>query len=121
MSTLDSQNLFGSGPHAFQAGSWQRQIDRRGFAGLDGELILDQGLRSRTITQTGRLQAATAGQLTTILAKIDALVDGQLHTLVDNHAQTYERVFVEHFEPTTPARTGRGIWCDYTLRYRQLP
>jgi len=121
MSALDGQDLFGSGPHAFQAGSWQRQTDRRGFAGLDGELVLDQGLRSRTITQTGRLQAATAGELTTIVAQIDAFVDGQLHTLVDNLARTHERVFVERFEPTTPARTGRGIWCDYVLQYRQLP
>ncbi|GAH00463.1 unnamed protein product [marine sediment metagenome] len=57
----------------------------------------------------------------TLISQIEALLDGSLHTLVDNHAQTYANVLVEHFEPTTPIRSGRGLWCEYFIRYRQLP
>lgn len=55
MSTLDGQDLFGSGPHRIRAGSWRRRVDRRAFPGLDGELILDMGMRSRNTLQEGRL------------------------------------------------------------------
>ena len=109
MSSLDSQNIFGSGPHSIQPGSWQRAQDRRGFAGLDGELILDMGLRSRTISQTGRLQSDSAAQLQELLSQIEAVMDGQPHTLVGNHGNTYESVILEHFLLTTPLKRGRGF------------
>ena len=121
MSTLDGQDLFGSGPHAVQTGSWRRSLERRSFAGLDGELVLDLGMRSREIVHQGRLQAATSEDLDTLIVQIEGFIDGKFHTLVDNHARVYERVFIEHFEPTTPLQQGRAFWCEYTLRYRQLP
>jgi len=120
VSTLDGQNIFNSGPHTIRLGSWQRQLDRRGFAGLDGELIVDMGLRSRQIIQEGRLQAVSAAALHTLISQIEARADAQAHTLVDNHGQVFDRVLIEHFELTSPARRGRGFWSDYTLRYRQL-
>lgn len=122
MSSLDGLDLFGSGPHAIRPGPWERAVERRSFAGLDGEVILDMGLRSRVITQTGRLQAASAQALQEALAGIESLVDGRVHSLTDNHGQSYLKVLVEYFEPTTPLQRGvRGFWCDYAIRYRQLP
>jgi hypothetical protein len=121
MSTLDALDLFGSGPCAFRAGPWERATVRRGFAGLDGELVLDLGLRSRAIVQTGRLQAATSQAMAAIIRSIESTADGRCHSLVDNHGQVYPRVIVEEFQPTTPTSRGRGFWCDYTIRYRQLP
>ena len=121
MSTLDGNDLFGSGPHAIRPGAWERAVARRGFPGADGELVLDMGLRSRAIEQTGRLQAETAGQLHAALAAVEAYDDGRLHTLIDSTGQTYANVLIERFEPSTPLRRGRGFFCEYALRYRQLP
>ena len=85
MSSYAGQNLFGSGPHAFRFGPWQRSVQRRGFAGVNGELVLDLGLRSRQIFQTGRLQADSASGLNGLLDAINARGDGAEHVLVDNH------------------------------------
>ncbi|HAU38849.1 MAG TPA: hypothetical protein DCX07_14175 [Phycisphaerales bacterium] len=121
MSTLDGNNLFGSGPHEIRPESWQRAVMRRAFAGLDGELALDLGLRSRRIVQTGRLQATGSDVLNLLLAQIEGLLDGQLHTLVDSYGRVYARVLVEEFAPASAIRRGRGFWCDYRIVYRQLP
>lgn len=121
MSAVDGMDIFGSGPHAFVPGPWERSLDRRGFSGVDGELVLDQGLRSRVITQTGRLTAGSAEDMAAIRTQIESFADGRLHMLEDNHGQTYARVILEAFEAQTPIRLGRGFWCDYIVRYRQLP
>ena len=121
MSSLGGQNLFGSGPHTIRPGSWQRSVQHRGFAGVNGELVLDMGLRSRLVLQDGRLQAASASALNTLISQIEQFVDGELHTLIDNYSHSYSPVFVEHFEPTTPIQRGRAFWCEYAIRYRQLP
>lgn len=121
MSTLDGIDLFSSGPHSIRPPAWTRQLERRNFPGISGELILDMGLRSRTIVQQGRLQATTAADLADIIARIQSLLDGQEHVLVDNHNLTYPRVLLERFEPSSELQHGRGFWCDYTLHYRQLP
>jgi len=120
MSTLDQQDLFGSGPHTILVGSVQRQLARRGFAGLNGEMILDMGLRTREITQRGRLQAQSAASLADLMANIEAVLDGGLHDLTDNHGRTHANVLVEQFQPETPLRRGRNYWCEYTIRYRQM-
>ena len=121
MSSLDNQDIFGSGPHTIRPGAPRRELDRRSFAGVDGELILDMGLRGREIIQQGRLQAGTFNDLNTQISEIEQLLDGQLHTLTDNYGKAYSHVIVEHFEPSTPVRKGRDFWCEYTIRYRQLP
>ena len=120
MSSLDQQDLFASGPHTIMVGSPQRQLARRGFAGLDGEMILDMGLRTRQITQRGRLQAQSAASLATLIANIEAVLDGRLHDLTDNHSRQHTNVLVEEFQPGTPIQRGRGYWCEYTIRYRQM-
>jgi len=121
MSTLDGQDLFASGPHEVRVASPQREAIRRGFPGLDGELHLDLGERGRAITQTGRLSAESACDLQTLLEQISAFVDGNSHTLIDTHGRTHANVLLETFEPTTPIRSSRGVWCDYQIHYRQLP
>ncbi len=121
MSTFDGNDLFGSGPHTFKVGSWTRQQQRRGFAGLDGELVIDHGRRSRQIVQTGRLQAASATQLAALVDAIETCSDGYAYTLVDNHSRELDNVLLEQFELSTPVRLGRAAWCDYTITYRQLP
>jgi len=121
MSTLDGLDLFSTGPHSIRPESWERAIVRRGFPGLDGELLLDLGLRSRTIAQTGRLQGESAAALQAAISRIESFLDGRLHVLVGSLGRTFSPVVVEHFEATTPPQVGRGHWCDYVIRYRQLP
>jgi len=120
MSSLDQHDIFGSGPHTIRVQSPQRQLDHRTFSGLDGELVLDMGLRGRQIAQHGRLSAATASLLDDLLIAIEATVDGQPHTLVDNYGRQYHNLVVEDFQPTTPVQHGRSFWCDYSINYRQL-
>ena len=121
MSSYAGQDLFGSGPHAFRFGPWQRSVQRRGFAGVNGELVLDLGLRSRQIFQTGRLETDSAGGLNSLLEAINAQGDGAEHALVDNHGQSHPHVILERFEITSPLRRGRRFHCDYKVDYRELP
>ncbi|MBS3734480.1 MAG: hypothetical protein KGY99_06085 [Phycisphaerae bacterium] len=121
MTTLDGDTLFASGPHAVRVPSWPRRQQRRALSGLDGELVLDMGLRSRELVQTGRLAAATAEDIRIRIDAIVARIDGRTHTLTDALGRTFSRVLVESFEPSAPVRRGRAFWCDYTLTYRQLP
>ncbi len=121
MSLLDGENLFDSGPHTILPGSWRRATDRRAFAGLGGEIIIDMGLRSRLIRQQGRLQGESAQALIATISQIEARMDGLLHTLSDDYDTVYYPVVVEMFRPSAPIRHGRGFWCNYHMRYRQLP
>jgi len=121
MSSYAGSDLFGSGPHGFRLGPWQRSTQRRGFAGVDGELVLDLGRRSRRISQAGRLEADSAAELHALLAAVGALDDGCEHTLVDNHGQSFPRTAIERFETTSPLQRGRRFHCDYEIDYRQLP
>lgn len=121
MTRLDDQPLFDSGPSTLCPGPWTRQAVRRGLPGLDGELVLDLGLRSRTLQQTGRLESATAAGLHAQIEAIEARLDGQPHTLTDAHGRLFDRILLERFELTGPVRLGRSFWCDYRITYRQLP
>ncbi len=121
MSSYAGQDLFGSGPHRFQFGAWQRRLQPRGFAGINGEQVLDLGIRSRRIFQAGRLQADTPQNLKGLLDAINSRSDASEHTLVDNHGLSFSRVILERFETTTPMQQGRGLYCDYEVEYRQLP
>ncbi len=121
MSSFAGENLFASGPHAFGFEPWERTTQRRGFAGVNGEIVLDMGLRSRQITQTGRLRANSAADLHELLDDINARCDGAEHVLVDNYGQSYSRVILERFGTTTGLRHSRGFYCDYEIEYRQLP
>ncbi|MGC9455372.1 MAG: hypothetical protein ACP5HU_10985 [Phycisphaerae bacterium] len=121
MSSFAGKNPFASGPHSIRPGSWRRSQVRRGFAELDGELVIDNGLRGRCIEQTGRLVASSASQLHALIGEIEELIDGRTHTLIDNHGHVYSNVMLESFEPRTPLRKGRSYWCDYVARYLQLP
>ena len=121
MSTLDGVDIFGSGPHDLKTLAWERSQVRRGFAGVDGEMVVDMGARGRRIVQTGRLQAPTAAALAVIIAAAEALQDGRLHKLTDNLGRVFAHVLVEGFELAGPPKCGRGFWCDYIVNYLQLP
>lgn len=121
MSSLDGQSLFSSGPHDFRCDGWKREIVAKAFPGLSGALLIDHGRRGRAIHQTGRLQSPDRETVLALIAAIESFEGGSPHTLVDNHGRAFGNVLMEHFEQITPIRKGRGYWCDYAIRYRQLP
>ncbi len=121
MTTLDGQDVFSTGPNELVPGGQTRETVRRSFPGIDGELVLDFGLRPQRVTQTGRLQADSASELYAQIAQIEELIDGAAHRLVDNHGQTFQKVLIESFRLTSPIRKARGFWCEYEIEYRQLP
>lgn len=120
-SSFAGADLFSSGPHEFRPLAWSRGVQRRSFAGVDGELVLDLGIRSREVLQTGRLHADSDAALTALIAAIEAAADGQPHALADNRGQTYPRAILERFQLAGPRRQSRGVVCDYEITYRQLP
>jgi hypothetical protein len=117
---IDGNDIFSAGACRLSVGSWNREQIRRPLSGLDGELVIDQGLRSRTLTVTGRLTGATASLVASAAEAIAQLCDGQSHTLTDNNGRVFERVLVEAFEPGV-IQLGRAWCCDFTLELRQLP
>ena len=121
MTTYGGTPLFSSGPCDLTPGAWPRQVQRRGLAGTDGELLLDGGRRSRTLVQTGRLQAPTAQELRALVDAVEAAADATPRTLVGPLGNSYDNCVLETIEITDGPRTGRGIWCDYRITYRQLP
>jgi phage protein U len=112
--------LFASGPAELRPLSVQRHVDRRRLAGLDGELVLDMGRGSRSIVQTGRLQADTMAELQMQIDAIELLADGQARSLVAPSGRTYGECVLEEFELTRSPRLGRGAWCEYRILYREL-
>jgi hypothetical protein len=113
--------LFASGPSEIEVGAWERNLVRRSFAGVGGELVLDLGRRSRLLTQSGRLQAASAAALADLITAIEGKADEQTHTLVDACGQTYPNVILERFAPEGAIEQNRDVLCDYRLTWRQLP
>lgn len=118
---LDGETLFDSGPHTLTAGPWQRELQRRAFNGLDGELTLDLGRRGRSMKQAGRLSADSVEALQALIDAIEAFNDGRPHTLIDPNGREQPRVLITRFALTTPVNAGRLAWCDYTLDYQQSP
>lgn len=121
MILLDSLNLFSSGPCALRVNPWPRAVESRAIPGLDGEILLAMGRRSRTLRQTGRLQAESMTQLQDLIDAIADRQDSELHILTDSVGRAYLNLWLESFDLNTPLLHGRQYYCDYEILYRQLP
>lgn len=121
-STVDEEELFASGPSGLLVGSWTRRLLRRELPGLDGEVVVDLGLRGRPLTQIGRLSAHSPLAFHSMLESIARFQDGRPHSLLDRHNTFYRNVLMLSFELTTPVTAGPdGLWADYRIEYLQLP
>lgn len=117
---FDSQAIFGAGRHLLQPGSWRRESTDRGFAGLDGMMSVDLGLRERKLKQRGFLSAASIAGLMQLMANISAYIDGQGYTLLDQHGITYANVRMDSFRLLNPIAVGNQSQCEYEITYTQL-
>ena len=117
--TFDGQDFFIDGRHVVLPLSWRRDTVDKGFAGLDGVLSVDLGLRERKIKQTGRLTAKSVESLIALTQEIMDYIDGQGYTLVGHNNVSYENVRMDSFTPGE-ITVGNQACCEYEINYTQL-
>jgi hypothetical protein len=99
--------------------TFKRSIVQRTAAGLDGQLAVDTGLRSRKLVQTGQLRAKSQTELQRQIDSINSLIDGQLHTLKCPNGRVFENLLIETFETETILKGGAYVSCEYRITYVQ--
>jgi len=117
--TFDDQDFFIDGRHVVLPLSRRRATLDKGFAGLDGVLSVDLGLRERKIKQSGRLTAKSAEALIALIGRIMDYIDGQCYTLVARNDVSYENVRMDSFAPGE-ITVGNQAYCEYEIIYTQL-
>jgi len=117
---FDDRKLFGSGQHTVQALSWRRESMERGFAGLDGVVSVDLGLRGRKLKQYGYLTAGSITSLIGLIEEISAYINGQAYDLVDQNGVSYPNVRMDSFTLLGPITGGNQACCEYEIVYTQL-
>lgn len=101
-------------------GSWERGSVERSAAGVDGVVSVDLGLRRREIVQRGLIWAFTNEQLRSKFDTIRMLMDGGTHTMIGDDGSYFDRLRVDGVEEGRRAYSGRGVSCEFEIRYRQL-
>jgi hypothetical protein len=117
---LDDKALFDEQDLKIQVGAWQHASVERAIPGLDGVVSIDLGCRSRTIRQQGVLRAASQAMMRSRLNAIEALMDGDTHTLLTTDGQTYANLRADAFQPLNRDVSGAGILVEYEIIYTQL-
>lgn len=117
---FDGQSFFHNGRHIVQPLSWRRDSIDRGFGGLDGVVSVDLGLRKRKLKQRGFLSALSVPALMQLIDDISAYIDGQCHTLVDQHGVSYSNARMDHFSLVGPIAVGNQVQGEYEIIYTQL-
>jgi len=99
--------------------TFKRGVIQRSAAGLDGQLAIDTGLRSRKLVQTGQMRAKSQTELQRQIDSVNSLIDGQLHTLKCPDGRVFENLLIETFETETILKGGAYVSCEYRITYVQ--
>ncbi|MCK5270187.1 MAG: hypothetical protein KAJ46_05350 [Sedimentisphaerales bacterium] len=118
--TFNDEKLFGVGEHKLKLLSWRRETIERGFAGLDGVVSIDLGLRERKLKQQGRLSAVSTAALLKLMKEITNYIDGQAYKLVDQYGTVYEQVRMDSFTVPGSITSANQACCEYEIIYTQL-
>ena len=118
--TFNNERIFGNGEHTVQPLSWRREMVERGFAGLDGVVSTDLGLRERKLKQCGYISAESVAAVTNLLENISAYIDGLSYDLVDQNGVSYSDIRMDSFTLSGPIGKGSQARCDYEIIYTQL-
>ena len=102
-----------------QVGSWRRERIERSVGGLNGVVSIDSGMRSRRLIQTGVLRAVSDDGLSGKIEAVSELLDSKAYTLVVGGEQ-FENLRVDSFETGKKDYSGRGVGCEFEIRYTQL-
>ena len=116
--TLDGINLLEQ--RELTVGSWRRDEVERAVAGLDGAVSIDLGMRSRELVQAGVLWAVSEAKLKQRVDVITLLMDGSGHVLVTGDGRSFANVRIDSFEAGPREYSGRGVSCEFEIRYTQL-
>ena len=122
MSTFNSVNLFGSGPHQIVVDGALVAKKRTGYAGCDGLESTTMGRRGRPIMIRGQLRAASMAALNALIEAIeDYCDDGGSYTLVDGFSESFGDVELDNIRLTSRIMyTGSTYIVTYECRAMQL-
>ena len=118
--TIDGKRIFGDGQHCVRAMSWRRESVERGFAGADGVVSVDLGLRDRKLKQQGYLAADSTKALARVIESVSSYIDGHAYQLVDQDGTTYANVRMDSFKSLGTVQKASQVRCEYEIVYTQL-
>jgi hypothetical protein len=118
--TLDGKALFDERELEMRIGPWERTRVERAVPGLDGVLSIDLGRRTRRIRQRGTLRATGETEMASRLGAIEALCDGDTHTLLTADGCAYANICVDALTQLGRDITGAGVAVTYEIIYTQL-
>ncbi len=111
--------LFDEESFELRVGCVKREIIQRSAAGLDGQLCIDLGIRSRTLTAKGELRARSRNELNKKIEQINMLIDGQLHTLRCSDGSLFCNLLVQEFESDSIVNSGADVSCMFKMTFLQ--
>ena len=121
MSTvLDGSIAFYEHGLEVELASVDREATERSVSGLDGVISVDLGNRGRRIKQRGVLRARSRSEMQEKIGLIEALLDGNVHTLVTEEYGELSNLRVDVFKTKNERTSGSGVAIDYEIVYRQL-
>jgi hypothetical protein len=101
-------------------GSWERSALEKSAVGVDGVVSVDLGKRAREVVVRGLVRAFSDQRLMIRLDAVRALADGACHTLAVSDGRYFDRLRVDGVETGSRSYSGRGVCCEFTVRFRQL-
>ena len=116
---LDDEVIFNEETFVLEIKSPQRSIIQRSAAGLDGQVSIDLGLRSRKLVQRGELRAKSKTELQKRIDEISELLDGDAHILRCPDGKIFENLLIEDFHNGSFVSGGANISCQYDIAYIQ--
>lgn len=119
MSTFDGQDLFAGGPVTTHVGGLMQRHELHELPGADGAKLTALGATARRIEQRGTLIADDPASLRQRMARIEAMLDGRVAALVDEHGATWPGTVMLAVAPSRMRRTGARWAADCTITYVQ--
>lgn len=119
MSRFNDQPLFDSGPHHFLVHGLSQRHEIHPRPGGDGAALTALGTTPRHIEQRGTLLADDVAAMEQQRQAIEALLDGQTYTLIDNAGRSFQTVMMIAFKPGPVRRIGLRLAMDYRIDYVQ--
>jgi len=114
--TLDGVVLFDLS--RLEEGNWRRESVQRTAAGVNGQVSVDLGRRSRELVGRGVMRAFSE---LTLNAQLDVIrMDGSTHTLSMSDGRSLPNLRVDAVSAGRRIDNGGGVSCDFEIRFTQL-
>ncbi|MAE62300.1 MAG: hypothetical protein CMJ49_13205 [Planctomycetaceae bacterium] len=120
MSSLNGNDLFGSGPHTIEVGGRSLRHASHQQPGADGQRVTALGRTPREIEQSGTLLADGPDGLTAQLDAIEEALGDPPAALIDQHGRQWDHVIMMRFSPKHVRRIGLRLGVDYRVTYEQV-